>query len=136
MPTSVNEVANIAGAEATEGLSMVTLTYDDPDNPPLLQEMIDRVTAQYGTDETLHLKGANCLFILKEAIEAAGSVDAAAVKATLESMGTVETPFGTATVCGTELLGIPNHLIANPLPIDLFTGGKQVPVGWYETTLP
>jgi hypothetical protein len=98
--------------------------------------MIARIQTEIGSDETLHLKGANCLFILKEAIEAAGSVDAAAVKTTLESMGTVETPFGTATVCGTKLLGIPNHLIANPLPIDLFTGGKQVPVGWYETALP
>ena len=136
IPTSVQEFANIAGAEAAEGVSSVALSYNDPNNPPLLQEMIDRIQTEIGSDETLHLKGANCLFILKEAIEAAGSVDAAAVKAALESMGTVETPFGTATVCGTELLGIPNHLIANPLPIDLFTGGQQVPQDWYETALP
>lgn len=136
IPTSVQEYANIAGAEAAEGASSCALSYDDPNNTPLLKEMIARIQTDIGSDETLHLKGANCLFILKEAIEAAGSVDAAAVKAALESMGTVETPFGTAPVCGTELLGIPNHLIANPLPIDLFTGGKQVPVGWYETALP
>jgi len=136
IPTSVQEFANIAGAEAAEGVSSVALSYNDPNNPPLLQEMIDRIQTEIGSDETLHLKGANCLFILKEAIEAAGSVDPAVVKATLESMSTVETPFGTATVCGTELLGIPNHLIANPLPIDVFTGGQQVPVTWYETALP
>jgi len=136
IPTAVQEFANIAGAEAAEGVSSVALSYNDPNNPPLLQEMIDRIQTEIGSDETLHLKGANCLFILKEAIEAAGSVDPAVVKATLESMSTVETPFGTATVCGTELLGIPNHLIANPLPIDVFTGGQQVPVTWYETALP
>jgi branched-chain amino acid transport system substrate-binding protein len=136
IPTSVQEFANIAGAQAAEGVSSCALSYDDPNNTPLLKEMIARVQTEIGSDETLHLKGANCLFILKEAIEAAGSLDPAAVKATIESMGTVEAPFGTATVCGTELLGIPNHLIANPLPIDLFTGGKQVPQNWYETVLP
>jgi branched-chain amino acid transport system substrate-binding protein len=136
IPTSVQEFANIAGPDAAEGVSSVALSYNDPNNPPLLQKMIQRVQTEIGSDETLHLKGANCLFILKEAIEAAGSVDAAAVKAALESMTTVETPFGTATVGGTELLGIPNHLIANPLPIDLFTGGQQVPQDWYETVLP
>jgi len=136
IPTSVQEVANIGGAEAAEGVSSVALSYDDPNNPPLLQEMIDRVQTEIGSEETLHLKGANCLFILKAAIEAANSLDPAVVKDKLESMGTVETPFGTATICGTELFGIPNHLIANPLPIDLFTGGKQVPVAWYETALP
>jgi branched-chain amino acid transport system substrate-binding protein len=136
IPTSVQEFANISGAQAAEGVSSVALSYDDPNNTPLLQEMIARITAEKGTGETLHLKGANCLFVLKEAIEAAGSVDVDAVKATIESMGTMETPFGTATICGTELLGIPNHLIANPLPIDLFTGGKQVPQDWYKTVLP
>jgi len=136
IPTSVQEFANIAGPEAAEGVSSCALSYDDPNNPPLLKEMIARVQAEIGSDETLHLKGANCLFVLKEAIEAAGSLDVDAVKATIESMGTMETPFGTATICGTELLGIPNHLIANPLPVDLFTGGKQVAQDWYETALP
>ena len=136
IPTSVQEFANIGGADVCEGVSSVALSYDDPNNPPLLQEMIARIQTEIGSEETLHLKGANCLFILKEAIEAAGSIDPTVVKATLESMGTVETPFGLATICGTELLGIANHLIANPLPIDLFTGGQQVPVAWYETELP
>jgi branched-chain amino acid transport system substrate-binding protein len=131
-PTTVGEVVNIAGAAATEDLATVTLSADEPDNPPLLQEMIDLTIAQYGADIPLHLKGANVLYIFKEAIEAANSLDPAVVKAELESMGTVETLFGTAVTCGDETYGIANHVLAHPLPIQTFKDGKAMSGGWID----
>jgi branched-chain amino acid transport system substrate-binding protein len=132
MPVTVDEVVNIAGAEATEGLATVTLNANDPDNPPLLQEMINLTLAQYGADTPLHLKGANVLYIFKEAIESANSLYPAVVKAELESMGTVETLFGTAVTCGEETYGIANHVLAHPLPIQLFKDGESISGGWID----
>jgi branched-chain amino acid transport system substrate-binding protein len=131
MPVTVGEVVNIAGAAAAEGLVTVTLSSGDPGNSPLLQEMIDLTIAEYGADTPLHHKGSNVLYIFKEAMEAAGSIDPAAVKAALESMGTVDTLFGTGVLCGQQTYGI-NHVIAHPLPIQTFKNGQAASGGWVD----
>jgi branched-chain amino acid transport system substrate-binding protein len=131
MPCNVSEFANIAGAEATENVFSVTLTAGDPELSAVADEIINRTVAQYGSDEPLHLKGANVLYIFKEAIEAADSLDPTVVKNKLESMGTVETIFGTGRICGEETFGI-KHTVAHPLPIQLFKNGQVVPAGWID----
>jgi hypothetical protein len=122
---------NIAGAAAAENLVTVTLSPNDPGTPPLLQELIDLTIAEYGADTPLHHKGSSVLYIFKEAMEAAGSIDPAVVKAKLESMGTVETLFGTGVLCGEQTYGI-NHVIAHQLPIQVFKDGKAMSGGWVD----
>jgi branched-chain amino acid transport system substrate-binding protein len=131
MPCNVSEFANIAGAAATEDVFAVTLTDNDPDNPPIIQELIDRTVAQQGPDQPLHFRGVNVLYILKEAIEAANSLDPTVIKDKLESMGTIETIFGTGTMGGEQTFGI-KHAISHSLPIQLFKNGQVVPAGWID----
>lgn len=131
MPCNVSEFANIAGAAATENVFAVTLTDNDPNNSPVVQEIISRSIAQQGPDDPLHLRGAKALYILKEAIEAANSTDPTVIKDKLESMGTVETIFGTGIMSGEQTFGI-KHTIAHPLPIQLFKDGQVVPAGWID----
>ena len=134
MPVTVGEVVNIAGAAAAENLVTVALSPSDPGTPPLLQELIDLTIAKYGADTPLHHSGSSILYIYKEAMEAAGSIDPAVVKAKIESMGTVETLFGPGVLCGEATYGI-NHVIAHQLPIQIFKDGKAASGGWVDIGL-
>ena len=132
MPTPVSEFIAIAGLEAIEDVFSVCLIPNDPDNPPLVQEIIDRTLAQYGEDYSLKFMSANALWVFKEVIEAAQSLDPTVVKAKFESMDKLDTLFGPGTVCGDETYGIKHHFVAHPLPIDWVKNGQIIPGGWID----
>lgn len=132
MPMPMIEIINLAGISACEDVFTVCVTANDPDNSPIVQEIIDRTLAQYGEDYSLKFMGANAIWILKEVIEAANSLDPAVVKAKFESMDKIETIFGMGTVCGDETYGIAHHAVAHPLPINLVKDGKSIPAGWID----
>jgi ABC-type branched-subunit amino acid transport system substrate-binding protein len=137
MEVPMAEIVGVAGAAACENVFTVCIATDDPENPPMAQEIIDRTLAQYGEDYSIKFTGANALWIIKDAIETAQSLDPTVVKDKLESMGTVDTIYGTGTLCGNETYGIANHVVAHPLPIQVFKDGQVVPGGWINIgTIP
>jgi branched-chain amino acid transport system substrate-binding protein len=130
-PIAVTEVATIAGASATEGVRTAIETLNDPDMPPLMAEMASRVTAQYGTDYPLSYQCVTGAYLFKTLIEAAQSFDPADVKAQFESMDTVDTIYGTGVIGGEETFGI-KHVVACPVPVQIFENGQAVPGGWMD----
>jgi hypothetical protein len=99
--------------------------------PAVMEKMAKRVTDKYGADFPLSYQCAVGIYIYKDVIEAANSLDPTVVKTKLESMKEVDTIYGKGVVCGEQSFGI-KHIVAHPLPVQIFKGGKPVPGGWYE----
>ena len=72
------------------------------------------------------------MWILKEVIEAAQSLDPTVVKKKWESMDEVDTIFGKAKVCGDKTFGIKHHVVASPQPIQILKGEKEASAGWID----
>jgi branched-chain amino acid transport system substrate-binding protein len=132
LPARIGQVMNIAGPEKMNDVFTVAYTPSDPQMPPIAKEVIDRTTAKYGQGYQLELSAPNCLWILKEVIEAAQSLDPAVVKKQFESMNEVETIFGKASISGDETFGIKHHVVATPQPIQISKNGAEAPAGWID----
>jgi branched-chain amino acid transport system substrate-binding protein len=131
LPARISQTMTIAGEEAMKDVFTIAYTPGDPNTPPVAKEIIERVVAQYGADYQLEMSAPNCLWILKEAIEAAQSLDPAVVKEKLETMGEIETIFGTAKICGEETFGI-NHVVASPQAVQILEDGVETSAGWID----
>jgi branched-chain amino acid transport system substrate-binding protein len=131
LPARMSQVATIAGEAAMQDVFSVALTPGDPMMPSIASEIIDRVTAEYGADYQLEMTAPNCLWVLKEAIEAAQSLDPTVLKEQLESMDEIETIWGTARICGEETIGI-KHIVASPQSIQVLKDGVETTVKWVD----
>jgi ABC-type branched-subunit amino acid transport system substrate-binding protein len=127
----LDEVVAIAGVAAAENTFNTTPTYGDPDNPPLVQEIFQRVVDKYGEDHVLFLKSANDLWIFKAVIEGAQSLDPTVVKEWWESIDELDTLLGTGIMCGEETYGI-KHLLSQPISIQWVKDGQVVSGGWID----
>lgn len=125
-----NDIAAIAGKAAATNVLTGGIT-PGPDNPPMVNEIYKRLKAQYG-DNSLNLENASGLYVLAQVIEAAQSLDPAAVKKKWESMDTVKTLFGKGYVGGGQKTYGINHAISNPHSIQRLIDGKVVSGGWVE----
>jgi branched-chain amino acid transport system substrate-binding protein len=135
LPARMSQVKAIAGDVSLDDVFTVAYTPGDPSMESVGAELISRVTTKYGADYQLELTAANCLWILKEAIEAAQSLDPTVVKNKLESMDEIDTIFGSATICGEVTCGI-KHIVATPQPIQIWEDGAEACAGWFSTYLP
>jgi branched-chain amino acid transport system substrate-binding protein len=130
-------VAKIAGPEAAANVFLSSVTPNDPGNPRLMNDISKRLIAKYGPDTPVYLQSANSLWVLKQVIEAAQSVEPDAIKAKWETMNKVETFFGTGIVCGDVTTGIKHHVVTHPLPFQTLKNGKVVSAGFSgEVILP
>jgi len=131
LPARISQVMTIAGEAAMKDVFSIALTPGDPDMAPVASEIIDRVSAEYGADYQLEMTAPNCLWVLKEGIEAAQSLDPTVVKDKLESMDEIETIWGPAKICGEQTLGI-KHVVASPQAIQIFKDGVETSAGWID----
>jgi hypothetical protein len=122
----------IAGEEAMKDVFSIAYTPTDPNMPSVAKEIIDRTVAKFGADYQLEMSGPNCLWILKEMIEKAQSLDPTVVKNTWESTDQVETIFGPAKICGDQTFGIKHHVVASPQPVQILKNGVETPSGWID----
>jgi branched-chain amino acid transport system substrate-binding protein len=130
-------VVKIAGVEAAENVLINSITPGDPGNPKLMNEISKRLIAKYGESTPVMLQSANSLWVLKQVIEAAQSIEPDALKAKWESMSKVETFFGTGIMCGDATSGLKHHIVTHPLPFQTLKNGKIVPAGFSgEVVLP
>ncbi len=126
----MHAVVKIAGPEACKNVVVNGVVPNDPSNPPLMNELSKRIVAKHGPDATMYVQGANSLWVLKQVIEKAQSIDATAIKTTWESMDTAETFFGQGKMCGDQTHGIKHHLVAHPAPYEILKDGKVASGGW------
>jgi branched-chain amino acid transport system substrate-binding protein len=131
LPARISQVVTITGEEPLKDVFTIGLTPGDPNMPPVAKEIINRVTAEYGADYQLEMTAPNCLWVLKEGIEASQSLDPTVVKEKLETMGEVETIWGTAKICGEETFGI-KHIVASPQAVQILKDGVETSAGWVD----
>ena len=129
IPSILDDVVAVAGVEATQDVFMCGATPIDPGNTPLMNEMGKRITSKYGKNESVFLQGADSLWVLVQAIEAAQSLDPTVVKAKWETMDEVETFQGMGRMGGDETYGQPHHAVSHPQPFQMMKDGKVVNAG-------
>ena len=77
-------------------------------------------------DPNRHVFGLapNALYLLKDAIEAADSLDPTAVAKKWETLTSIPTLYGDGFPSGNQLYGLTNHAWANPIPVCLVNDGQ------------
>ncbi|MGD0917995.1 MAG: ABC transporter substrate-binding protein [Thermodesulfobacteriota bacterium] len=131
----LDEVGAIAGSEALKDVFTFAVTPYDLSNPPLMNEITKRIIAKYGPSTSIYLQGANSLWVLKQVIEAAQSLDPTVVKAKWEAMDKVDTLFGPGRMCGDITYGIKHHAVAHPEPVQVSKEGKSISGGLIDVGL-
>ncbi len=124
VPTHLEEIMTIAGKKATTNVFTCGIDPNNSNNTPLMKQVIQRIEAKHGKTVSILLQGANSLWILKEVIEAAQSIDPAVVKSKWESMDKVETLFGMGSISGDKTYGIKHHVVSHPIPFQTAKDGK------------
>jgi len=127
------DIYNVAGEIAADGIFSNAATPGDPDNPPMMAELIKRLQAKLGEDTAVYLEYANSLVVLVNAIEMAQSLDPTEIAKYWETeVDTIETLFGTGRMGGEQTHGVANHAVAHPMCMQMMQDGQQVSAGWVE----
>jgi branched-chain amino acid transport system substrate-binding protein len=129
-PPDENLFTQIAGKDYIEGyLTHVSVPADGPMATAAAKEIKQTYIDRYKEYTSMVLAGAYvyALPILKEAIEAAGSVDTERVREVLDSGTMFDTMFGPVTFGGKELYGI-GHQVLHTLYVAEMRDGKVVVV--------
>ena len=116
----------VGAANATNIINCKSFLPDDPGNPPLLQEVLDRRT----TELQWFGMTPNALWILVEAMKAAQSIEPADVVAKWESMDSISTLYGEGVLCGTETFGLKNHAVVYPVSVHKLIDGEIQYMEW------
>lgn len=126
-PNDAPSTLGIVGPDAaTNVINCKSFQNDDPGNPPLLQEVLDR----RDTDLQWFGMTPNSLWCLAEAIKAAQSVEPDDVVAAWESMDTMDCLYGEAVLCGTETFGLKNHAVVYPVAVHKLIDGEILYMDW------
>ena len=124
LPTSLKELVILAGAENCKDVFACAIS-PDAELAPVAKEICNRTVAEYGEDYSLYLTAADALWDLKEAIEAAQSLDSTAIKDQWETMDTMDTIFGKGYLGGLETFGI-NHAMSHSQAVMVMKDGEAV----------
>jgi hypothetical protein len=125
-----NDVAAISGKSAATNLICVTLSPENPQNPPLMRELYARRPS--GSKSVFMCGVPNLLYQLVNVIKAADSIDPDVVKAKWEKMDTIETLYGTGVVSGDQTYGIKHHAIGFPFSYETVMDGKVTSAKWVD----
>ncbi len=129
------QIREIAGKEASTDFFIHQLDLEHPAMTPLIKEIVKRTKDKHGKAYSMHPFGFNPLYVLKQAIDAAQSVDPTAVRDTWEKMKTIDTVNGPGKIGGLKTYGI-NHTVSGPNPIVSLMKGEVKFVKWVNVYSP
>jgi branched-chain amino acid transport system substrate-binding protein len=130
------DIITIAGEDLAYNYAANQPISGAPGNPPLLEELITRLTNKYGTTRSMWFQTTNAVYELVQVIQAAQSLDPTVLKDYWEKLETIETPFGTGRLGGLETYGI-RHAVSHPLPVNVLDENGDIHFGgWYEVYVP
>ena len=132
---NVKDIKTIAGEAASTNFFTIGPMIGAPDTPPLMAEILRRLTDKYGTERSIHMQPINVLYIMKQAIEAAQSFDTTVVRDTWEKMETFETPYGIGHLGGLKTYGI-KHAVSHPDIIQVLDKGEPKFGAWVDIQVP
>jgi branched-chain amino acid transport system substrate-binding protein len=119
-PVDAPSVLGALGEAATGIVGILSKQVEDPNMPAPMKRLMNM------GDPKRHVFGLACeaLYLLKNAIEAADSVDPTAVAKKWETLTTIPTLYGDGFPSGNQLYGLTNHAWANPIPVCLIDKQK------------
>ena len=116
-----------AAGDDVSDLICIGFTKGAADNPPLLNELIERVPPEYD----ITINWAFALDVLLRIMEKADSIDKADVMAEWEKTTELkDTLYGDVIFCGTENFGQPNHCVATGQSFQVLNNGVITDLGW------
>jgi branched-chain amino acid transport system substrate-binding protein len=121
-PGDPNNVIAAVGADAATNFAFLNYTKDDPGHPPILKELISRLSPN-APFFTFTL--GNCLMVLTNVMEQANSLDIDAIKAKWESLNTIEGVYGTGKVGGQKTYG-GRHSVTFLMPYNMVMNGQVI----------
>ena len=134
-PGDLYVIRDVAGKYATDFLDS---NYDlsSAEMTPMIKEIRSTISAKFHVDAKLeHILGWEALWALTQGIEKAQSLDSTAVKNALETMDSIETPFGTGKMEGSATYGV-NHVLVRPAALATLMNGEAKHVKWVTPVLP
>jgi hypothetical protein len=120
-PGDPNNVIAAVGTDAATNFCFLNYTKDDPNNAPILKELITKLdpSAPFFT-----FTMGNCLMDLTNVMQMANSLDVDAVKAKWESLDTLDSIYGTGKVGGDKTYGLHHHSVTFAVPYGKVMDGK------------
>jgi branched-chain amino acid transport system substrate-binding protein len=137
-PVSLYNILDMAGKDFCYDYFNPALDMQSPTVPSMIKEVQKRWEAKYGTLFQANFEsfqGWDTLWCLVQAIEAAQSLDPAAVKTAWEKMPSIETCYGTGHMGGLQTYGI-NHLVVRQQCISRLEKGQVELIKWYTPEFP
>jgi branched-chain amino acid transport system substrate-binding protein len=126
------DLISIASKEAVKDVFTLAYSPDDSKMPPLAKEIVNRTIAKYGKDYPIYLDYASVLWVLKEVIQQAQSLDTTDIKNKFESMDKVDTIFGPAMIGGDASFGIKHHVVGIPQSVQMLVNDVITTVDWVD----
>jgi len=128
----IEDIVEVAGKSASTNFVTQGVAPNDPEMPPLMREVLNRLQSEYGHSRIFYAEmGFGGVWCLAQAIEAAQSLDPEVVKDTWEKMDTMKTLYGTALMGGQQTFGM-RHQVCSPMRITGLDNGKIVPLAWID----
>lgn len=129
------EVADVAGPEVSTGFIGIGVVMDDPSNISIIKDFSARFNKEFGHSLWYNLWGADCLFVLVKAIEAAQSLDPTIVRDKWEKMKTIDSLYGPSYIGGLKTYGI-NHTVYHAVGIQTLMDNQVKHAQWIDITVP
>ncbi len=123
------QIKEIAGKAASTDFFIHQVDLDSPEMTPMIKEIVKMAKAKHGKTYGMHVFGFNAMYVLKQAIEKAQSIDPTAVKDTWEKMTAIDTIYGPGKMGGLKTYGI-NHTVCAPCPIVRLMDGEVKWAKW------
>jgi ABC-type branched-subunit amino acid transport system substrate-binding protein len=124
-PGNMDEMLAVVGPDAIEGWFCPGFPGDPTltSLPQNAQDLIKLGIAKYGEFNMTQYQGADGLYSMVMAIQAAQSLDPKVVASTWETMTTIDTPYGPGTMGGLKTYGA-NHNVYSATPIQAMHNGQ------------
>jgi branched-chain amino acid transport system substrate-binding protein len=136
IPGDPHLILNMIGKDAATDFIYAAFDVYGPEAPPMVKEIVELWDSKYSeafdadSPETW-----DAMWVLKQAIEKAQSIDPTDVAKAWETMDTFESIKGTGKMGGAQTFGI-NHMGFAPCPITRLQNGEIEFIKWFDPWVP
>ena len=136
--TNAGMLRDAAGADISDNAFTLGSDLSNPaNNTEIFNEIFNAFKAEYGEETASTWSGyaVNCMYMLLQLLQSAGTTDVEEVIAHFNTIDQLESLYGPGKISGTETYGV-NHIISHPNPSTKLVNGEVVYGGMYECFVP
>jgi branched-chain amino acid transport system substrate-binding protein len=136
IPGDPHLIMNMIGKEYATDFIYAAFDVYGPEAPPMVKEIVELWDSKYSEPfDADSPETWDTMWVLKQAIEKAQSLDTAAVAKAWETMDTFESCKGTGKMGGAQTFGI-NHMGFAPCPVTRLQNGEIEFIKWFDPWVP